>query len=240
MNLPFNVNPAQAEKFMHLYVNEKQTLRVCAEECGIDIISATMLAQRSGCLRFSEAVIVNSKSGEQGRMGEDIFQAHLPAAVNCNTSIRYANPSYDFLLDGLRIDVKCSAGFLKKATNSRIFPMRVDNVLKTDLFVLLAKSQTHTANEPDSYRHCFIIPSLFLINHSKLEIREEALQNKNLAWGEYCYPIEQMAQMVQQIAQNKELFAIPADLKETAHLNKTLKKEIKRAKKQPDRNQSIA
>lgn len=66
-------------------------------------------------------------------MGEEIFQCHLTEAVNCNTSIRYVNPSYDFLLDGLRIDTKCSAGSLvKKGGNRRVFPFNIKNAYRTE------------------------------------------------------------------------------------------------------------
>lgn len=229
----FGASQQQAELFVQLYQHDKKPLRAAAAEAGIDIICATMLAQQTGHMRFTEAVIVNSKQGEQGRMGEDLFQQHVPEAVNCNTSIRYANPSYDFILDGLRIDIKCSAGFIhKNKKNARIFPIKLTNVLKTDLFVMIVKSERNTPNEPESYRHCFIIPSLFLINmSSKTEIREAALHDPTMAYNEYCYPIEQMAEKVRQIAANKEMFAIPDELKSLANTNRKLKKEVNHAKR---------
>lgn len=182
---------------------------------------------------ITEAVIVNSPQGEQGRMGEEIFQRHLPEAVNCNTSIRYANPAYDFLLDGLRIDIKCSAGSLaKKGGNRRVFPFNIKNALKTDCFVFIVKTEDGSENIPESYRHCFIIPSLFLISTHRLIIGDKAVYDGGMAWHEFCYPIEKMAEKVRQIAANKEAFAIPEGLKQAAEAHRELKTEInKKGKK---------
>jgi len=229
----YGVSRQQAELFTRLYADEKKPLRAAAAEVGIDIITATMLAQQTGHIRFTEAVIVNSPQGEQGRMGEEIFQRHLPEAVNCNTSIRYANPAYDFLLDGLRIDTKCSAGSLaKKGGNRRVFPFNIKNALKTDCFVFIVKTKADSENTPESYRHCFIIPSLFLISTHKLIISDKAVYDSGMAWHEFCYPIEQMADKVRQIAANKEAFAIPAELKQAANAHRELKTEInKKGKK---------
>ena len=166
-------------------------------------------------------------------MGEEIFQHHLPEAVNCNTSIRYANPAYDFLLDGLRIDTKCSAGSLvKKGGNRRVFPFNIKNALKTDCFVFIIKTEDGSENIPESYRHCFIIPSLFLISTHKLIISDKAVYDGGMAWHEFCYPIEKMAEKVRQIAANKEAFAIPEELKQAAKAHRELKTEInKKGKK---------
>ena len=227
-----NANRQQAEMFTRLYADEKKPLRAAAAEAGIDIITATMLAQQTGHIRFTEAAIVNSPQGEQGRMGEDIFQRHLTEAVNCNTSIRYANPDYDFLLNGLRIDTKCSAGSLaKKGGGRRVFPFNIKNALKTDCFVFIVKTEDGSENIPESYRHCFIIPSLFLISTHKLIISGKAVYDGSMAWHEFCYPIEEMADKVRQIAANKEAFAIPEELKQTAKAHRELRKEINHAKR---------
>ncbi|ULJ67883.1 hypothetical protein [Wielerella bovis] len=229
-----NPTDKQKQQFHQLYAVEKKPLRAAAAECGLDIISATILAKQSGCLRFTEAVIVNSKAGEQGRIGEELFQQQMPHAINCNTSIRYANPHYDFLLDGLKIDIKCSAGFIKKGHGEkRIFPLKIANALKTDLFICYVKSEAHTPNEPESYCHAFIIPSLFLIQSgSKLEIREQAIVSPKYSYHEHCYPIEEVPQIVQQIANNRQAFAITDEMRELAHNHKQLKKETNRAKRQ--------
>ena len=231
----YGASRQQAELFTRLYADEKKPLRAAAAEVGIDIITATMLAQQTGHIRFTEAVIVNSPQGEQGRMGEEIFQCHLPEAVNYNTSIRYANPAYDFLLDGLRIDIKCSAGFMTgraKTKTRRVFPCTVKNALKTDCFVFIVKTEADSENIPESYRHCFIIPSLFLTTMHKLEISDKAVYDGGMAWHEFCYPIEKMAEKVRQIAANKEAFAIPEELKQAAKAHRELKTEInKKGKK---------
>lgn len=229
----YNVNREQQTRFVQLYSVEKKPLRAVAAELGLDIITATVLAQQTGGIRYTEAVILNSKSGEQGRMGEEIFQKHLPQAINCNLAIKYANKHYDFLLDGLRIDIKTSAGFIKnKDKNIRLFPFSVKNAMHTDLYVVLVKSEVDTPNQEESYRHCFIIPSLFVMNlNSKLEIRAEAIHNSAFSYHEYCYPIEEMANMVQYIADNRAAFAIPEELKPIAQTNRELKKEANRAKR---------
>lgn len=102
----FGATPEQAEHFLTLY--RSAPLRAAAAEAGLNIIQATMIARHSGCLRITEAAIVNSKHGEIGRMGEEIFQQHFPEAVNCNTSVAQNNPAYDFVLNGMRIDIKTS------------------------------------------------------------------------------------------------------------------------------------
>lgn len=45
----------QAELFTRLYADEKKPLRAAAAEVGIDIITATMLAQQTGHIRFKTA-----------------------------------------------------------------------------------------------------------------------------------------------------------------------------------------
>lgn len=222
----------QKAQFQQLYAVEKKPLRAAAAECGLDIITATILAQQSGCLRFTEAVIINSKTGEQGRMGEELFQEQMSKAINCNTAIKYANPHYDFLLDGLKIDIKCSAGFSKGKNGVRIFPFKVSNALKTDLFICYVKSYADSPNDQESYQHAFIIPSIFLLQSgSKLEIRAEAIHNSSFAYHEYCYPIEQLPAVVQQIADNRAAFTISDEMRELATEHKKLKKEVNHVKR---------
>lgn len=220
----------QAEQFKHLYAVEKKPLRAAAAQCGLDIINATILAKQTGSLRFTEAIIVNSKAGEQGRMGEEMFQAHIPEAINCNTAIQYANPHYDFLLDGLKIDIKCSAGIKQK--DAFAYSFKITNTLRTDLFVCYVKSEETTPNKPESYQHAFIIPSLFLLQMgSKLEIRQQAIHNPDFAYHEYCYPIEKLPETVRHIAKHRQAFAISKEARELAQAHKSLKKEVNRAKR---------
>ena len=105
----YGASPEQAEKFLQLY-RAKTPLRAAAEEAGINIIQATMLARGAGILRITEAAIASSKTGGIGIMGERIFSKYLPEAVNCNLSVRHANPNYDFILNGCTIDGKTSTG----------------------------------------------------------------------------------------------------------------------------------
>jgi len=52
-----------------------------------------------------------------------------------------------------------------------------------------------------------------------------------MAWHEFCYPIEKMAEKVRQIAANKEAFAIPEELKQAANAHRELKTEINKKEK---------
>lgn len=230
----FGATQAQADKFLELY-KAKAPLRAAAEEAGINIIQATMIARHSGVLRITEAAIVNSKSGEIGRTGEDIFQKHFPEAVNTNLSVRHNNPYYDFVLNGVRIDVKTSAGSKARGGKDK-FKIRVGNKFKTDLFVAILKEDGATDIEDESaYKHCLIIPSLFLINHSKLEICKEILNGEKLAWSEYLFPIEQMRENVLMLVQNPEMLAIPPEVKELAELNGKVKEGVRHAKTKRNR-----
>ena len=229
------ITKQQTDIFLEHYASKP--LRVAAAAAGIDVIQATVLAKKHGCLRTLEAAIINSPQGEQGRMGEEMFQAHLPQAINCNTHITYANPAYDFILNGLKIDVKCSAGS-ERNNGKRSFPVKMGNALKTDLFVIFVKADKDAPNEESSYRHCFIIPSLFLLSVLKLEIAEKAIFDSTYAWHEYCYPIEKLREVVTNIAENKEAFAIPEEVRTTADAHRKLKKEINRGKQK--RNSATA
>ncbi|WP_323175927.1 hypothetical protein [Neisseria cinerea] len=72
--------------------NGKANIRAAAHAAGIDIIQATMIARHSGVLRITEAAIVNSKAGENGRVGEEIFQDIFPEAVNANLAVQRNMP----------------------------------------------------------------------------------------------------------------------------------------------------
>ena len=93
------------------------------------------------------------------------------------------------------------------------------------------KAEDGSENTPESYRHCFIIPSLFLISTHRLIIGDKAVYDGGMAWHEFCYPIEKMAEKVRQIAANKEAFAIPEELAQTAKAHRELKTEINKKEK---------
>lgn len=229
----FGATQAQADKFLELY-KAKAPLRAAAEEAGINIIQATMIARHSGILRITEAAIINSRAGEIGRTGENIFQKHFPEAVNTNLSVRQNNPYYDFILNGVRIDVKTSTGV--NARGQKKFRIRVGNKFKTDLFVLIVKEDDAADIEDESaYKHCFIIPSLFLLNNKKLEINKGVLRGEKLAWSEYLFPIEQMRENVLMLTQNPEMLAIPPEVRELAELNGKVKEGVRHAKTKRNR-----
>lgn len=234
----FGATPEQAEHFLTLY--RRATLRAAAAEAGLNIIQATMIARHSGVLRITEAAIINSKSGETGRIGEQIFQHYFPEAVNTNLSVRHNNPAYDFILNGVRIDIKTSAlctGNRRKGDGKIYF--RCHNKLETDLFVVIVKADTATAIDDEAaYRHCFIIPSLFLLNHTHVNISESVLHGSNAAWSEHLFPIEKMHETVMMMAENPEMLTIPPELAECAQLNRKIKKEVKNAK--PKRHRTTA
>ena len=73
--------------------------------------------------------------------------------------------------------------------------------------------------------------SLFLISTHKLIIGDKAVYDGGMAWHEFCYPIEKMAEKVRQIAANKEAFAIPEELKQAANAHRELKTEINKKEK---------
>lgn len=233
----FGATPEQAEHFLTLY--RSATLRAAAAEAGLNIIQATMIARHSGCLRITEAAIVNSKHGEIGRMGEEIFQQHFPEAVNCNTSVAQNNPAYDFVLNGMRIDIKTSCLSASGRGKNRKIRFRCDNKFDTDLFIIIVKQDSAAAvHDHAAYRHCFIIPSLMLLNHVKIEIIESVLRGDNAAWAEYLFPIEKMRETVMMMAENPEMLTIPPELAECAQLNRKIKKEVKNAK--PERHRTTA
>lgn len=180
----FGATPEQAEHFLTLY--RSAPLRAAAAESGLNIIQATMIARHSGVLRITEAAIINSKSGETGRIGEQIFQHYFPEAVNCNTSVAQNNPAYDFILNGMRIDIKTSCLSASGRGKNRKIRFRCDNKFDTDLFIIIVKQDSAAAvHDHAAYRHCFIIPSLMLLNHVKIEIIESVLRGDNAAWAEY-------------------------------------------------------
>lgn len=189
------------------------------------------LARGAGILRITEAAIVNGKSGEIGIVGERIFSRHLPEAVNCNLSVKHANPDYDFVLNGCTIDVKTSVG-IKLVNGKRKFKFKAPNKFKVDLYVLIVKADADAANDDESaFTHCFIIPSLFLLNHNRVEIMSEVVTDgKKMAWSEYLFPIEAMRDNIMMLTANREMLAIPDELKECAELNQEIKKGVRNGK----------
>ncbi|EGY52026.1 hypothetical protein [Neisseria shayeganii] len=226
----FGATQEQADRFISLY--KQAPLRAAAEEAGLNIIQATMIARHAGCLRITEAAIINSTSGEIGRMGERIFQKHLPEAVNTNLSIRHNNPCFDFILNGAKIDIKTSTGSKGSRGTEDKYRMKCSNKFETDIFVVIVKEDDNAAlNDEDAYRHCFIIPSLFLVNHEKIEINKAVLRGAKMAWSEYLFPIEALRENLLMLTANPQLLAIPPELREAAKLNRDLKKETRHAKR---------
>ncbi|HHK6066642.1 hypothetical protein [Neisseria sp. 27098_8_112] len=221
----FGATDAQVTTFLAAY--EQANIRAAAHAAGIDIIQATMIARHSGVLRITEAAIVNSKAGETGRVGEEIFQDIFPDAVNANLAIRKNMPRYDFLLNGAKIDIKTTALSESGRGQQRKIRLRCDNKLETDIFVIFAKAdQTADIKDKNAYRHVFIIPSLALINHRKIEILEDVLHGSGKAWSEYLYPIEKLKEKIEMLTAYPELLSIPDELKETVKANDKLKSTI--------------
>lgn len=221
----FGATDAQVTTFLAAY--EQANIRAAAHAAGIDIIQATMIARHSGVLRITEAAIVNSKAGETGRVGEEIFQDIFPDAVNANLTIRRNMPRYDFLLNGVKIDIKTTGLSESGKGKQRKIRLRCDNKLETDIFVIFVKAdQAADIKDKSAYRHVFIIPSLILINHRKIEIVEDVLHGSGRAWSEYLYPIEKLKEKIEMLTAYPELLAIPDELKETVKANDKLKSTI--------------
>ena len=235
----FGATEEQAAHFLELY--RCSTLRAAAEEAGINIIQATMIARHSGILRITEAAIVNSKAGEIGRIGEEIFQKHLPEAVNTNLSVQLNNPSYDFILNGVKIDIKTSAGAKGQRGADDKYRFSCHNKFKADLFVLIVKENKQaSARDESAYRHCFIIPSLFLLNHEKIEICKAVVEGEKLAWAEYLFPIEALRENLLMLTAHPEMLAIPPEWRECAELSRKVKREVQHEKAKAKRNRSAA
>ena len=234
----FGATEAQVEQFLAHY--RSAPLRAAAEEAGINIIQATMIARMSGVLRITEAAIVNSKAGEIGRIGEQIFQKHLPEAVNTNLSVRMNNPHYDFILNGVKIDIKTSAGSKSGRGQEDKYRIKCVNKFETDVFVIIVKEDKQAAvDDLSAYRHCFIIPSLLLVNHEKIEIHKGVLRGNDFAWAEYMFPIEEMRGNLLMLSAHPEMLAIPPELRECSQLNRQIKRESAHYAK-PKRHRKIA
>lgn len=222
----FGASREQADRFIALY-RGKAPIRAAAYEAGISIIQATMIAQASGILRLTEGFIVNSRGAEIGRVGESLFARHLPEAVNTNLSVQFNNPAYDFILNGAKIDVKSSAGFENKGNKGNLkYRFRCHNKFKTDLFVMFAKTNPEADDsDADSYTHCLIIPSLFLLNQKHVEITQKTIAEKQGAWSEFLFPVAELRQNLLLLTTNPQHLAIPPELKTAAQANQTLKDE---------------
>lgn len=221
----FGATEEQIKTFLSVY--GQSHIRAAANAAGIDIIQATMIARHSGVLRITEAAIVNSKAGETGRIGEEIFQDIFPDAVNANLAIQRNMPRYDFILNGVKIDIKTTALSVSGKGKQRKIRLRCDNKLETDIFVIFAKAdQEADIKDKSAYKHVFIIPSLALINHKKIEIVEEVLHGSGKAWSEYLYPIGKLKETIEMMVAYPELLAIPDELKETVKANDKLKTAI--------------
>ena len=222
----FGASREQADRFIALY-RGKAPIRAAAHEAGISIIQATMIAQASGILRLTEGFIVNSRGAEIGRVGESLFARHLPEAVNTNLSVQFNNPAYDFILNGAKIDVKSSAGFENKGNKGNLkYRFRCRNKFKTDLFVMFAKTNPEADDgDADSYTHCLIIPSLFLLNQKQVEVTQKTIMEKKGAWSEFLFPVAELRQNILLLTANPQHLAIPPELKTAAQANQTLKDE---------------
>lgn len=221
----FGATDAQIKTFLATY--EKSHIRAAAHAAGIDIIQAMMIARHSGVLRITEAAVVNSKAGETGRVGEEIFQDIFPQAVNANLAVQRNMPRYDFILNGVKIDIKTTALSMSGKGPQRKIRLRCENKLETDIFVIFVKADKEAGiKDKKAYRHVFIIPSLVLINHKKIEILEDVLHGSGKAWSEYLYPIGKLKEKIEMLTAYPELLAIPDELKETVKANDKLKTVI--------------
>lgn len=227
------ISPTQTETFLHHYQAQRIPLRAAAQAAGLNIIQATLLARHAGCLRITEAAIINSKQGEIGRIGEDLFQQHLPEAINTNLSVAFNHPGFDFLLGTLRIDIKTSSGSAaRKGSKLKKYRFRCDNKSKTDVFVLFVQQDTEAdSQDPATYSHCFVIPSLHLLNHLKLEICADALTNPARAWHDFAIPINRLSDTMRLLAAHPEAIAVPPELMQAVEQQDQLKKHLKQRKK---------
>ncbi|SPY09372.1 Uncharacterised protein [Neisseria meningitidis] len=127
----------------------------------------------------------------------------------------------------MKIDIKTTALSESGRGQKRKIRLRCDNKLETDIFVIFAKAdQTADIKDKSAYRHVFIIPSLALINHRKIEIVEDVLHGSGKAWSEYLYPIEKLKEKIGMLTAYPELLSIPDELKETVKANDKLKSTI--------------
>ena len=222
----FGASPEQAERFIGLY-QAKTPIRAAAHEAGISIIQATMIARHSGILRLTEGFIVNSRGAEIGRIGENLFARHLPEAVNTNLSVSFNNPAYDFILNGAKIDVKSSAGFESGSNKENLkFRFRAKNKFQTDLFVLFVKPDPAAdETDEDSNTHCFIIPTLCLLNQKQVEVTLKTIRQKTGAWSEFLFPVGELRENVLMLTQDPAALKIPQEIREAAELNQALKDE---------------
>ncbi|MGF6149025.1 Uncharacterised protein [Kingella potus] len=228
----YGASREQAERFVTLY-RAKAPIRAAAHEAGISIIQATMIAQASGILRLTEGFIVNSRGAEIGRIGESLFARHLPEAVNTNLSVQFNNPAYDFILNGAKIDVKSSAGFnrTRDKDNMLLYRFRCPNKFETDLFVFFVKPEAEAdETDEDSYTHCFIIPSLFLLNHKQVEVSRKTILEKRGAWSEFLFPVSELRDNILMLTASPQHLAVPPELREAAEANQALKDETNHAK----------
>ena len=101
-----------------------------------------------------------------GGEAENYFSSLVPDAIDVNNSVRLNNPEYDFIFDGLTIDVKFASYRKKRENWSPHWSIRTSG--NCDIIVaFLENNYQQEIKEP----HIIVIPRM-VINSKKIEIHQ--------------------------------------------------------------------
>lgn len=76
---------------------------------GLPTYVAYIKLLKSGVLRIQDKISYGSEGARLGGRAEELFQRLVPSAVDANRMFRKNNPMYDFMIEGLTVDVKYSS-----------------------------------------------------------------------------------------------------------------------------------
>lgn len=162
--------PGTKAQFLRAFSRLNDVAQACAET-NVKPWRALPWLQKANLLHGTDRLVYGTAQQQYGRQAEIEFSRLVLDAIDCNENLRENNPAYDFVLEGLKIDVKCGMprgrrgqweftperSSDKKRGRKKVYP---------DAFVLFAL--TGKVFE-DGYR-LFLFPAAFVLGQTMVSI----------------------------------------------------------------------
>ena len=147
---------------------------------------------KRGLINKKDHIQFASKSMQKGIKAEELFQKLVPKAVDVNRNFKMNNPEYDFMYNGLTIDIKYSSVLTKK--NRDYWSIRNS---KADIIVaFLENGKSKELENP----HILFIPSAIMRNMEHIHITEKGEYFKH-----FIIPKDKLSEMLMYYATLKDM-----------------------------------
>lgn len=188
--------PGTKAQFLAAFNRCNDVAQACAET-NVKPWRALPWLQKSNLLQSSDRLVYGTAHQQYGRQAEIEFSRLVLDAIDCNENIRENNPAYDFVLEGLKIDVKCGMPRGRRGEWSfnperSSYKKRDRNRLHADVFVLFAMTgKTFT----DGYR-LFLFPSAMVLDLTVVSITPDLPSR----WWDFEIEPDELAEALHEMA----------------------------------------